>query len=160
MKKKNLFLSLALILPVLVFLFLKFFGKNKFEIPVFHRTKIESVAGCDLKYNLPYTVADSILTSLNWDGKRATLILFKSLDGENDLRFKDEVEQSKLQVVTLDDSLSIDLKKALSCVFLLPVKENAVLVDEQRRIRAYYCMDSREEMDRLLVELKILFNEY
>ncbi len=160
MKRKNLFLSLALILPILVFLFLKFFGKNKFEIPIFHQTKIESVADCDLKYQLPYTVADSILTSLHCDGKRATLILFKPLDGENDLRFKEEIEQSKLQIVSIDDSLSVDFKKGLSCVFLLPVKENAILVDEQRRIRGYYHMDSREEMDRLLVELKILFNEY
>lgn len=160
MKRKNLFLSLALILPILVFLFLKFFGKNKFEIPIFHQTKIESVAGCDLKYKLPYTVADSILTSLHWDGKRATLILFKPLDGENDLRFKEEVEQSKLQVVSLNGLLSVDFKKDLSCVFLLPIKENAVLVDEQRRIRGYYHTESREEMDRLLVELKILFNEY
>jgi hypothetical protein len=48
----------------------------------------------------------------------------------------------------------------LMCIFVVPSGSNAVLVDGERRIRGYYQLDGRDETDRLLVELKILFNEY
>jgi len=34
------------------------------------------------------------------------------------------------------------------------------LLDDQRRIRGYYDPQSREEVDRLIVELKILLKKY
>jgi hypothetical protein len=41
-------------------------------------------------------------------------------------------------------------------VFLVPDGMNAVLIDSERRIRGYYNSLSREDMDRLDLELKIL----
>jgi len=160
MKKKNLFLGLALVLPVLVFVFLKYFGKNQFEIPVYHQSKVDRIEGCDLDYQAPYKVPDSTLISLGWDSKRAILILFHAMSGENKLRLEQEVQQSKLQVVLNEVGGEGASGKLFSCVLLLPNKFNAVLVDDQKQIRGYYEIDSREELDRLLVELKILFNEY
>jgi len=160
MKKKNLFLTLALVTPVLIFIFLKFFGKNKFEIPIFHQKKIEVVSGCDLPYMLPYLAPDSALNSLGWDGRRAVLFLFNEMSKENNLRVQEEVEQNKLQLVFISDSLRDDAVQRLSCLFLLPDKFNSVLVDGQKQIRGYYQLNSREEADRLIVELKILFNEF
>jgi hypothetical protein len=159
MKRKNIYLSLALVLPVLVFVFLKFFGRNQFEIPVYHVDKLEIPNGCDIKYDVPYLVADSTLVSLGSNARRPSLILFNAISSENSVRLAEEMNPNKLQVVSLDDSVKSN-EQFLSCVFLLPDKFNAVLVDVQRRIRGYYQIESREEMDRLLVELKILFNEY
>ena len=160
MKRKTFFLTLALILPVLVFLFLKFFGRNKFEIPVYYQDTIEIPRDCLVNFQAPYSVSDSTLIALGVDLHRACLILFKNMTGENDIRLREEVQQNKLQVVNLSEVLSKEKESKMRCIFLLPDKFNSVLLDEQRRIRGYYQVDSRDETDRLLVELKILFNDY
>jgi hypothetical protein len=46
------------------------------------------------------------------------------------------------------------------CVFFLKEPYNSVLIDDQKRIRGYYKLGDRAEMDRLEVELKILLKEY
>jgi hypothetical protein len=156
MKQKTIFLSLALILPVIVFVFLKIFGKNKFEIPVFHDKKVELVAGCDYKYTAPYLLPDSALAAIGWKGNEATLIMFSKMEGEGKMRLTEKFEPTRLQVVTLVEE---DGKK-LKCAFLLSDKFNAVLVDQKKQIRGYYQLSNREETDRLMVELSILLNDY
>jgi hypothetical protein len=37
---------------------------------------------------------------------------------------------------------------------------NVVLVDNKKRIRGYYAIGSREETDRLIVEMEILLKKY
>ena len=37
---------------------------------------------------------------------------------------------------------------------------NVVLVDSEKRIRGYYSIGSREEVDRLILELQILLSKY
>jgi hypothetical protein len=160
MKRKTIFLTLALILPILVFLFLKFFGQNKFEIPVYYQDAIEKPTNCSIDFRAPYSVSDSLLSALGVDSHRACFILFKNMTGENDIRLREEVQQNKLQVVYLSEVLRKEEESQMRCAFLLPDKFNSVLIDEKRRIRGYYAVDSRDETDRLLVELKILFNEY
>jgi hypothetical protein len=155
MQRKSIFLSLALILPVIVFVFLKIFGKNKFEIPVFHDKKVEVVAGCDYKYVAPYLLPDSVLAMIDWKGNEATLIMFSKMEGEGKMRLTEKFEPNKLQVVNLAEG---DGKK--KCIFLLSDKFNAVLVDQKKQIRGYYQLSTREESDRLMVELSILLNDY
>jgi hypothetical protein len=45
-------------------------------------------------------------------------------------------------------------------VFLLEGPRQAVLIDSQRRIRGFYDLRNRDEVDRLRVELKILLEKY
>jgi hypothetical protein len=156
MQRKTIFLSLALILPVIVFVFLKMFGKNKFEIPVFHSKVVEKVAGCDYNYPTPYSVPDSVLSSMGWKGNEATLITFLKMEGEGKMRLTERFEPNKLQVVTLTESEGAKWK----CAFLLSDKFNAVLVDQKKQIRGYYQVNTREEIDRLIVEVSILLNDY
>jgi hypothetical protein len=156
MQRKTIFLSLALILPVIVFVFLKMFGKNKFEIPVFHDKKVELVTGCDYKYAAPYLLPDSALSAIGWKGNEATLIMFSKMEGEGKMRVSEKFESTKLQVVNLAEG---DGKK-MKCAFLLSDKFNAVLVDQKKQIRGYYQLSTREEVDRLMVELSILLNDY
>jgi hypothetical protein len=156
MQRKSILLSLALILPVIVFVFLRMFGKNKFEIPVFHYKKMEVVAGCDYKYTAPYTLPDSTLSAIGWKGNEATLITFSKMVVEGRMRLAEKFEPTKLQVV----SLAEEEGKKLRCTFLLSDKFNAVLVDQKKQIRGYYQLRSREETDRLMVEVSILLNDY
>ena len=44
---KGSLLFTALILPVLIFVFLKMFGNNQFDIPVFNHTEISEKVNCD-----------------------------------------------------------------------------------------------------------------
>jgi hypothetical protein len=41
MSKKIIYLLIALCLPALIFVFLKFFGKNQFDIPVYFKDGVE-----------------------------------------------------------------------------------------------------------------------
>jgi hypothetical protein len=46
------------------------------------------------------------------------------------------------------------------CVFLVNEPWQAVLLDQDKRIRGYYDLRNRDEEDRLRVELKILLKKY
>jgi len=46
------------------------------------------------------------------------------------------------------------------CDLLLQKPLSIVLVDDQRRIRGYYDPQHRDEVDRLIVEMKILLKKY
>jgi hypothetical protein len=156
MQRKSIFLSLALILPVIVFVFLKIFGKNKFEIPIFHDKKVEVITECNYKYTAPYTLPDSALPAIGWKGNEATLIMFSKMEEEGKMRLTEKFEPNKLQVVNLTKEDGEKLK----CSFLLSDKFSAVLVDQKKQIRGYYQLSTREESDRLMVELSILLNDY
>lgn len=156
MKRKILFLSLALLLPVIVFLFLKTFGRNQFDIPVYHKDSVEYIAGCERTFEAPYAVADSVTVQIGWQGNEATLISFAKIPSEGLMRLKEDFEPSQLQIVSISDS---DVAR-LKCVFLASEKYNAVLLDGKRQIRGYYQLTSREETDRLLMEISILLKDY
>jgi hypothetical protein len=160
-KKKNFYLTLALVVPVLVFVFLKFFGRNKFEIPIFHQSQIEEITDCNYQFDAPYLVPDSTIQSLGCRLGETILVVFINLQGENKLRIEEESAANRFKIVDLTDSSLINFnKEMLSCVLIKPPATNAVLIDSKKQIRGYYALDNREEMDRLQVELKILFNEY
>jgi hypothetical protein len=156
MQRKPIFLAIAFILPIVIFVFLKMFGKNEFEIPIFHKDKIEAVAGCDNKYVAPYILPDTIITSVGGNGSEAILILFSGIEKEGKMRLNEKYKPNQLQVV----SLSEENAKGMKCAFLLADKFNSVLVDNKRQIRGYYQITTRDEVDRLMVELSILFKEY
>lgn len=64
-----------------------------------------------------------------------------------------------------------DIAKLIGCGFILPVQvkersgkiinpsDRFILVDSQRRIRGYYSGTDREDVDRLITEMKILLQE-
>jgi hypothetical protein len=156
MKRKILFLSLALLLPVIVFLFLKTFGRNQFDIPVYHTDSVEFVAGCDRRFEAPYVIADSVASEIRWQGNEATLISFAEIPSEGLMRLKEDFEPSQLQIVSINKSEFARFK----CAFLVSEKFNAVLVDSKKQIRGYYQLTTREEADRLLMEISILLKDY
>jgi len=159
MSKKKIYLFVALLLPVLVFIFLKFFGKNEFDIPVYYTKGISSDtlnSECQVKINGQYFVNDSFLQMTLEEGY-ASIISFaseKETQGLNEIIADEKFE--KIQVVTL----SPNEERIKNCVLFLKEPWNAVLLDNQKRIRGYYKLGHRDEMDRIEVELKILLKKY
>jgi hypothetical protein len=156
MKRKIIFLSLALLLPVIVFVFLKKFGRNQFDIPVYHKDSVEYAVGCERIFKAPYVIADSVASEIEWQGNEATLISFAKIPSEGLMRLKEDFEPSQLQIVSLKESEFTRFR----CVFLVSEKYNAVLLDSKKQIRGYYQLTTREEADRLLMEISILLKDY
>lgn len=157
MSKKILYLFLALLLPALIFVFLKYFGKNEFDIPVYYQEGVnESSSDCHLTSTGQYLVPDSLLTKWNWE--HASILASFAPEKENkELRQRlNEAGLEDVQMVLLKD----DGSKIKECFLLMKEPWDAVLIDTERRIRGYYKLGNRDEMDRLDVELKILLKRY
>src|SRR5690606_16129251 len=77
--KKALFMFLALLLPVLIFVFLRSFGKNEFDVPPLFADSVNVPVNCSsYNYTKPYTVADSILRTMQWNATDSlTIIVFQ-----------------------------------------------------------------------------------
>jgi hypothetical protein len=186
--KKILFLFLALLLPVVVFVFLKLFGQNEFAVQPLFQEAVEPPQACtSFVYKTPYTISDSILTKLGWNSQDSvTLFIFDDKIRENRIetlgqieRITQEFSSEKISVQcvvengesnwlnNLGDRINVAelMPEAFpinkNCVFLLKESDNAVLVDSKKRIRGQYNLTNLEDADRLFVhELNILFNRY
>ena len=150
LKKTVLFVALAA--PVLIFFFLKLFGKNEFEVPVYWSDGV-AVNGCAPKPGL-YTLPDSALTAWGWKGDKATLLVLD--DGKT-------VTTNLARVADLFDEgdyATISVHNAPSCLLLAGDSSKVVMIDNQKRIRGYYTPTTERETDRLGVELRILLKQY
>ncbi len=161
MLKKLIYLFLALLLPIGVFLFLKAFGKNEFTIPVyFEKEMAEYPTSCSYDYATPYSVPDSIMKAAGRKGESVVLIIADhSPEVKKNLRhLAEEFESNDFQLISSDETNEWD--RWYACFFFLKKPWTAVLIDSDRKIRGYYAPNSREEMDRLIVEMKILLKQY
>jgi protein SCO1/2 len=198
MKKFVLFLLIGL--PVIIFLFLKFFGVNQHDIPVFYTQGVDTTfTSCNFgaaphyvpqftfgattqpqKNNFDGNViyylsqADNSTTSqkiknelrrieaMHSDWDRLNIVLLRpNSSGEEEKSEMREIENSLIIYMGVADSTSI--KQFARCGLILDfdytdvqINNTLVLVDEQRRIRGYYDALDLDEVDRLMLELKIL----
>jgi hypothetical protein len=158
---KALFLFLALILPVCIFLFLKFFGRNEFEVqPLFFDAPPSSDSTC-LPVTAPYVVHDSVMSYLGI-GNDSLVVAFMgeaNTNSSNQIkRITDEVPRLPVTYVNFSGS-----ERYLSwkrCVFFLDDSKDIVVVDRQGRIRGQYISTDREDVDRLFTELTIILKRY
>lgn len=159
-----------LAIPLAIFIFLRIFGENQFDIPVYYESGVDKeYAGC----NYPdgqYLVPDSLTA-----GAGASLFMFFKNDGNysinalnNQLNRLTELYAEDTPKVTIfaTDSLpetevNVDyllkegIQPVMQCAFVTDTYNQFILVDTERRIRGYYDTDLGE-MDRLVVEIKIL----
>lgn len=155
---KKVILIIALLFPIGVFVFLRFFGKNEFAIPVYFESGIEAIpTACNRNYQSPYRVSDSLLKNFGWSGKPVLIVADTAVQSE--LTRLDEELGAEIQTIYLSGEANY-LDQVLRCDLLLQKPWTTVLLDDQRRIRGYYAPNTREEMDRLIVELKILLKKY
>lgn len=157
--KKAIFLFLALLLPVGIFIFLRTFGKNEFDVPAFYQDKAPIAnSACQYKYQFPYHIADSVMTKLLAKQKnKLYLIHFSDLTS----RMKQEITHKEVSFVPGNDFTSLEeLESLKKCILIVPAAEDLVLVDADGKIRGYYASTDREDVDRLLLELEILLKKY
>ena len=179
---KSILLFVALLLPALVFVFLKMFGENKFDIPIYNHTYLEEGVSCP-QINLPHTV-DRIGDVLS---NRSVNIYHLMTDEDQEqlknlMIVKDRLANVDAQVTSFivsDSTVSIteitgryqisgiwkvtattgeDLLKYQTCQLLTVNKETLVLVDKRGIIRGYYFANDGEDIDRLILESKILLH--
>lgn len=166
---------MALLLPITIFLFLHFFGNNEFEVPVFYQTATDVPVSCSMAYSFPYKV-QSAKVPLNG----ITVVLFfsgLSADKLNEATSQINRLQAEFGALTpniimirkIEDQLfqtgnelllgNDDYLKEQRCVFLAETSQ-IVLVDGEKQIRGLYVDASLKEIDRLILELKIIFKQY
>jgi hypothetical protein len=140
--KKVLFLFLALLLPICVFLFLKIFGKNEFQVkPLFQEVLPELSMEC-LPVKLPYRLSAAVVA-----------------EAQNQItRLKEEFAGAPLTIKIIDADDAFD--QAKKCVFFLKDPYDLVLVDNKGLIRGQYVSHDREETDRLITEIDIILKKY
>lgn len=153
--KKVLYLFLALLLPGLIFVFLKKMGKNEFDLPVYYSDGVDST-DCPFQYGAPYHLSDTLLRKED----RPPLGIFTFGNGSegrrNLLKLTDEFADSLFSITVVD---STDTQVA-RCALLIKDPWTTVLVDDKNQIRGYYRPDTREEFDRLKMEMSILLKRY
>ena len=158
MSRKFIYLFLALLLPGLIFVFLRKFGKNEFNIPVYYEAGVTDAPKPCGTYPAPYRVADSVLQVIRTANKPMLVVTDTSSDVKRNLdRLKSELSNSFSIVFPESDTRWATW---LDCAFILHKPWTAVLIDEQGQIRGYYSPASREEADRMLVEIRILLKQY
>jgi len=161
MKSKFIYLFLALLLPGVIFVFLKLFGRNEFAVEPLYQSTAPVAPGC-VQVQAPYYVPDSVLSQLNFRTDSLVAIVFheKSDEGIAQLnRVKEEVKGDPIHLVTID-SITARTESWKQCSFFLKEPFNTVLVDYKGRIRGEYTMRDRKEIDRLLTEITIILKKY
>ena len=161
--RKIIFLFLALLLPVAVFVFLKTFGRNEFQVPVRHAEgTIEVPVNCQFQYATPYRIADSIMTVLHLNRNDSLFVFYfdASLNTAMD-RVAVQFQDAPITILSSGQVAGrTDARLVEECVLLMPADSSVALVDHQRRIRGYYDGRDRDEIDRLIVEIKIILKQY
>lgn len=147
--KKGSLLFLALVLPALIFVFLKRFGRNEFSVPVFHRQAAEwEVPGCmQVKVPLRYPAGNN--------SAKIRVITTQPPDSlEHEVRLiAQNIDSTAYEIIAVN-------KDSVRCLYLLRDGDSEVVLDTAGWIRGYYRLASREETDRLILELKILLKHY
>lgn len=170
---KIVVISLVLLSPVAVILFLNSFGENEYELPVYYKDG-NPIAECkqgevqhtvDLAFvnqnrvELPALFHFSIQQNFSQDLLNV-LSRYPKIEVYN-LTLKKE--DNDFNQIALD---SADYSRVMNCEFImgeskwidLPIDNRLVLVDTERRIRGYFDVEDIDEIDRLDTELDIMVN--
>lgn len=180
MKKtqKVIIIISVLLSPVLVFLFLKKYGDNKFELPVYypegnpiaecsratqqHKLSLETLSKYDIELPVliyvPAAQQNEYYSDLNnvlakYPGVNLWALI---IEGRSAL-------QDERQVFSID---SLSYRQFINCELILgedhylnqPISNKYVLVDSEKYIRGYYDCSDLDDIERLDVELDILLN--
>ncbi len=161
---KGVILVSILLIPIFIFLFLKFFGQNKFDIPVYYSEGVTSPFPFCENYSGQYSVeglAKENLPGVFMFFEESEEFIFPQLNNIQN-RLTESVGEVGYTIYVRDTSLSevhaLDsaiFNQKIHCQFISDTLNQYILVDSKSRIRGYYNPE-REEIDRLIVELKIL----
>ncbi len=158
---KKIILIIALVVPGLIFVFLKYAGRNEFTIPVYYEDGIPALEGCDAPALKPYHIPEQ--WGASWRSMANVIVFnlpateFGVLNSGLAEEFPEGLWLQEAREFT-GDSIEYQLWK--KCVFRVNEPWQTVLFDKEGKIRGYYDARSREEVDRLRVEIKILLKRF
>ena len=167
---KGVFLIAILAIPVVIYVFLKLFGKNEFSIPVYYENGVEvSFPGCNFNV-VPHTLdidpskiqqANVTVFFQRGEGFQATDLYnierrLKAVFPENFTFSAYGLGAQEVGNFTVLDSL--EFKRSMHCDFVTDTVNQFILHDGKGLIRGYYHTDL-EEVDRLIVETKIVLED-
>ncbi|MEJ7646841.1 MAG: hypothetical protein WKF87_19750 [Chryseolinea sp.] len=160
--KKAVYLFLALLLPVFVFLFLRTFGKNEFAVKPLYSENFPSVsAGCTPVRKLPYILPDSIIKGYSKGSDSLSVVFFGAIKDEAANQFRrvqEELRNDGVAVFSVEDTVTN--ATIMRCFFFLKNPFDVVLFDTRGGIRGNYTSGNRDEIDRLLTEVTIIQKRY
>lgn len=161
--KKIIYLILALLLPVTVFIFLKLFGRNEFRVRVLHEETLPAIAAaCDFEYHLPYRIADSVMNAFSRNRDDSLYVFsFKGEHADALDRINAEFGTDPVQVIGATQiGEEFEPQVLRECILLMHPDTAVALVDHKNRLRGYYDGGDRDDVDRLIVEIKIILKQY
>jgi hypothetical protein len=150
--KKSLFLFLALVLPVSIFLFLKFFGKNKFDLPVLMKDATEWPKDCPQPDSFPFHASTALFST-----SKPLILFLDSLTLEAQKRLPLEVDSTLVDVRNFNSNSALN---GFPHCLRAGSEFQAILFDTTGQIRGLYKKLDREETDRIIMETKILTGNY
>ena len=153
---KGLVLFFSLLLPILLFLFLKYFGNNKYEIQKFNFE-------CEIKLE----DIDDLNDALSLNEIKVIDIRIDDNSKLIDNYINKVFLNKKIKIITLseqDRNLNwIDLllskstlNKLLKCYNANSLKSFVLLLDRKNTLRGIYNIELQSEIERLNVEIDIL----
>lgn len=149
--RKLIILFLSLALPVLIFLFLKIFGKNQFDLTVFHTDASTWPLDCPSPTVYPYF--PDLMDKGRVVATKPSILLLKRPEDEAIKRLPVEIDTSALPLIRLPESID-------RCLFGAPSGTGAIIIDKNGAVRGIFAQLNREETDRLIMESKILLENY
>lgn len=175
---KTLALIIILGLPIAIIFFLKTFGENKFDLPIMHQDGPEWIIGvCANGQGQHYVIIPEELARASTPEMIKVFAIVDSAQLQDIKllnRISSALDVSAIDVIViasavLDSSIfdegiraakveANQLKYFTDCSLLLKDDFNIVLVDTQNRIRGYYILSDKEEIERLIVEIKVLLH--
>ena len=160
---KGFILLITLLFPILIYLFLRFFGNNKYELPLIDLNKndcIEIFQNDSISNNyysgyikiIDYRLSNNSIIINN---------LLKRLYQKNNVSII-TLSETKQNVPWLIYNFSGDIiLEFIKCEYS-DIKLNSFLVlyDQKNQIRGYYISDDPKEYERLDVEIDVLKSNY
>lgn len=152
---------IVFLFPVALVMLFQFFSKGVYEVaPLYEEGVGDIKSECPYAYaGAPYRLPDSIMHDLAPESNAILMLAVFNVTGErNQKDLAAAIEQlaaSSVLVKHFDPVNTPRYDVLRKCVFLVGGDSSIVLADTDRRIRGYYGT-SREEMDRLIVEMKII----
>lgn len=141
-----------LAIPAAIFIFLKFFGDNRFDIEIFYQNGAPATKECEATTGQFY-IADSLAVSVD----KPQVILFSQTNGDNEIqnievRLNDTFKENLFVHKIENGSNNLT---TIHCGYRSESVDKIILIDDKRRVRGYYDRDL-DEIDRLIVEVKII----
>ena len=151
--RKGFILLFALLFPVIVFLFLKFFGQNEYKLSIYNsscsdlienllKEPINNIKLLDVRLRDDNLLIDNYINKLDISNEIKVITL------------SDQPRNLEWMSIRVDNLL---IKNLTTCVDNIVFNKSFILlIDTKNNVRGHFYSTDREEIERLDVEMDIL----